>query len=202
MSKIIPFFDLFSDYIPERDLRILLMEVMIEEAVINKEELTMSIKLISEEELPTGAIEKIEAQMCCLYGLNQVHIEHRIVVPEIKKKPVVQTEQRQSYRKDGATSAASTDESVIMGGPITANIVPMSGLSLKMPTFAITGQVFAEETYETRRPGVWCMSFDMTDNKSSVRVIKYLKDKEIEAIKGKNQCWYVSYGSGAHEADA
>ena len=32
MSKTIPFFDLFSDYIPERELRILLLEVLIEEA--------------------------------------------------------------------------------------------------------------------------------------------------------------------------
>ncbi len=185
MSKIIPFFDLFSDYIPERDLRILLMEVMIEEAVISKEELIMSIKLISEEELPAGAIEKVQEQLCCLYGLKQVHIEYRIVVPEAKKKPVAQVEQRHSYRKGSAVSAVSTDESVIMGGPITANVVSMSGLSLKMPTFAVTGHVFAEETYETRRPGVWCISFDMTDNEGSVRVIKYLKDKEMEAIKGK-----------------
>lgn len=35
MSKTIPFFDLFSDYIPERELRILLLEVLIEEGCIS-----------------------------------------------------------------------------------------------------------------------------------------------------------------------
>ena len=46
MSKTIPFFDLFSDYIPERELRILLLEVLIEEAAIDKEALTMSDRVL------------------------------------------------------------------------------------------------------------------------------------------------------------
>ena len=182
MSKTIPFFDLFSDYIPNRELRILLMEVLIEEAAIDQKALTMEIKLVSKEKLPDGAVEQVQQELGQLYRLNEVHISVCVAAPEPKKKTAPVPE-----KKGGAPAAASGDESVIMGGPITADVVSMSGLSLKMPTFAVTGRVFAEESYETRRPGVWCMSFDMTDNEGSVRVIKYLKEKEMDALRGKIQ---------------
>ena len=172
MSKTIPFFDLFSDYIPSRELRIMLMEVLIEEAAIDQKALTMEIKLISRETLPEGAVEQVQQELGQLYRLQQVHISVRVAAPEPKKKAEAPAEKR-----SGRANAVSGDESVILGGPITANVVSMSSLSLKMPTFAVTGRVFAEETYETRRPGVWCLSFDMTDNEGSVRVIKYLKEK-------------------------
>ncbi len=183
MSKTIPFFDLFSDYIPERTLRLLLVETLIEEAAIDQKMLTMDIKLISREKLPAGALEQIQREMEHLYRLRSVHISARVVAPEPKKKSA--PTQEPPRRKWGGAPAASGDESVLMGGPITAEIVSMASLSLKMPTFAVSGRVFAEETYETRRPGVWCMTFDMTDNEGSVRVVKYMKEKEIETVRDK-----------------
>ena len=150
MSKTIPFFDLFSDYIPERTLRLLLVETLIEEAAIDQKMLTMDIKLISREKLPAGALEQIQREMEHLYRLRSVHISARVVAPEPKKKSA--PTQEPPRRKWGGAPAASGDESVLMGGPITAEIVSMASLSLKMPTFAVSGRVFAEETYETPAP--------------------------------------------------
>ena len=192
MCKVIPFFDLFSDYVPERDLRILLMKAMIEEADINKETLVMELKVVSEEKIPEAAIEQVQKELCALYRMQEVHIALRIVVPKPAERPQRQEaaaqQGRPGYRRrNESASSACTDESVIFGGPISAQVIPMSGLSLKMPTFAVTGKVFFEESYETRRPGVWCMTFDITDHQGSVRVVKYLKEKEMDALRGKIQ---------------
>ena len=182
MSRNIPFFDLFSEYIPERNLRILFLEVLVEKAMIQQETLTMELSLLSQEMLPGEVVEKVEQELCKLYRLKEVHISVQQIAPEEKKK----TPGADSKKKGGFSAAGtSDDENVIFGGHITANILPMKDLSLKTPTFAVTGKVFAEELYETRRPGVWCLTFDLTDEHGSVRVIKYLKEKEMEQIKGK-----------------
>ena len=91
MSKTIPFFDLFSDYIPERELRILLLEVLIEEAAIDKEALTMSVKLLSSQLLPESALEKVQEQMCQLYRLKSVELSVRVCAPEPAKKKKTET---------------------------------------------------------------------------------------------------------------
>ena len=36
MSRTVPFFDLFSDYIPERNLRLLMVEVLIDYILVGK----------------------------------------------------------------------------------------------------------------------------------------------------------------------
>lgn len=115
MSKTIPFFDLFSDYIPERELRILLLEVLIEEAVIDKEALTMSVKLLSSQPLPEGALEKVQEQMCQLYRLKSVELSVRVCAPEPVKKKKTETTERKNWERKGR-AAVSGDESVLFGG--------------------------------------------------------------------------------------
>ena len=87
MSRTVPFFDLFSDYIPERNLRLLMVEVLIEEASINQKELSMDLRLISREKLPEAAVEIVRQQLCSLYRLNTVEISVRVEKPEPKKPP-------------------------------------------------------------------------------------------------------------------
>ncbi len=58
MSKTIPFLIYFLTISQSRELRILLLEVLIEEAAIDKEALTMSVKLLSSQLLPESALEK------------------------------------------------------------------------------------------------------------------------------------------------
>ena len=181
MSRSIPFFDLFSDYIPERELRILLLEVLVEEAAVQQDTLTMDLTLLSREMLPEEAVAQVEQELCRLYQLQGVHITVRQSAPEEKKKAAPEGKKRGG----SAAPAGGEDNSVILGGHITANLISMKDVGLKTPTFAVTGKVFAEELYETRRPGVWCLTFDMTDQSGSVRVVKYLKEKEMEQLKGR-----------------
>ena len=49
---------------------------------------------------------------------------------------------------------------------------------------AALGKVFAAELYETRRPGLWCLTFDMTDYAGSVTVRKYMDEKEAKPLNG------------------
>ena len=185
MSKVIPFFELFSDYVPVRDLRLLLLEVLVEEAIVHQDTFSMELKLLSREKLSEDALEQVRGELCQLYHLQDVQISVKVVQPpdSAGKKKHASAE----GKKRGSAAAPAEDASVLLGGHITANIVPMNTLSLKMPTFAVSGRVFAEELYETRRPGVWCLTFDMTDEQGSVRVVKYLKEKEMEALRGKIQ---------------
>ena len=60
----------------------------------------------------------------------------------------------------------------------------MAGLNPKMGQVVVEGRVFFADLYETRRPGVFCLTFDMTDNQTSVRVTKYLQKAEKDALKG------------------
>lgn len=60
----------------------------------------------------------------------------------------------------------------------------MRDLDLKMGNATVAGKVFAFECRETRRPGMWRMSFDMTDYTNSVTVQKNLTTKEAQQLEG------------------
>ncbi len=92
------------------------------------------------------------------------------------QKEKTETTERKSWERKGR-AVVSGDESVLFGGPITADVVPMTGAEPENAHFCRYRAHFAEEIYETRRPGVWCLTFDMTDEQNSVRVVKYLKEK-------------------------
>ena len=72
---------------------------------------------------------------------------------------------------------------VLMGKPIRTDPVPMRTLDLKMGNATVEGKVFAFECRETRRPGMWRLSFDMTDYTNSVTVQKNLTEKEAQALE-------------------
>ena len=71
-----------------------------------------------------------------------------------------------------------------MGKPIKTRPGPMKDLDLKMGTATVEGKVFAFECRETRRPGMWRLSFDMTDYTNSVTVQKNLTEKEAQQLEG------------------
>ena len=71
----------------------------------------------------------------------------------------------------------------IMGGPVKGAVQPMAGLNPKMGGVVVAGKVFFADLYETRRPGVFCLTFDMTDFQTSVRVTKYMQKEEKAALK-------------------
>ena len=52
-----------------------------------------------------------------------------------------------------------------------------------MGSAVVTGQVFFVECRETRRPGMWRLSFDMTDYTGSVRINQFMEaDKAAKVM--------------------
>lgn len=79
---------------------------------------------------------------------------------------------------------APKPEKVLMGNVIKGHTVPMKDLNLKMGGATVAGKVFSFESRETRRPGLWRVSFDMTDYTNSVSVQKNVSAKEAETLEG------------------
>lgn len=69
-------------------------------------------------------------------------------------------------------------ETVLFGGAVKGAVHPMTDLNPKMGNVVVAGKVFFADFYETRRPGVFCLTFDMTDFQGSVRVTKYMQKEE------------------------
>ena len=87
-----------------------------------------------------------------------------------------------------------------MGGAIKGAVQPMTGLNPKMGSVVVAGRVFFSDLYETRRPGVFCLTFDMTDFQTSVRVTKYMQKEEKAALKKDIKPGHVAEGPGLHQA--
>ena len=70
----------------------------------------------------------------------------------------------------------------IYGKAFKGNPVPIQDLNLNMGTVIVQGRVFAVEHKELTKRNAWVINFDMTDNTSSVRVSRFLENKEAKPI--------------------
>ena len=78
--------------------------------------------------------------------------------------------------------AAPVDNGAIYGKPFKGKTVPMKDMSLDMGIIIVEGRVFAVEHKELKKRNAWVINFDVTDNTSSVRVSRFLENKEAEPI--------------------
>ena len=93
------------------------------------------------------------------------------LISDIPSTPVAQKKE---------TSAASSD--TFFGKSFKGNTVPMKELNLDMGSVIVEGRVFAIDHKELKKRNAWVISFDMTDNSGSVRVKRFLEDKEAKPI--------------------
>ena len=70
----------------------------------------------------------------------------------------------------------------IYGKPFKGNPVPMQELELNMGSIIVEGRVFHLEHKELTKRNAWVINFDMTDNYGSVRVSRFLENKEAKPI--------------------
>ena len=77
---------------------------------------------------------------------------------------------------------APVDNGAIYGKPFKGKSVPMKDMSLDMGIIIVEGRVFAVEHKELKKRNAWVVNFDVTDNTSSVRVSRFLENKEAEPI--------------------
>ena len=78
--------------------------------------------------------------------------------------------------------AAPVDNGAIYGKPFKGKVVPMKDMSLDMGIIIVEGRVFAVEHKELKKRNAWVINFDVTDNTSSIRVSRFLENKEAEPI--------------------
>ena len=159
MTDRIPFFDFFDRFVPPRELRLMLHDAAVTGGVLNRAERTMELEVETGEALPDAAVEAVRQLLMEEYRLRQLRMMVRTVQPGKKTKDI------------------------LMGKPIKGKPIPMVELNPKMGAIVLEGKVFAAECYETRKPGVWRLTFDMTDYRNSVTVTKYMEGKEAQSMQ-------------------
>ncbi|MCI8941640.1 MAG: PolC-type DNA polymerase III [Oscillospiraceae bacterium] len=161
----IPFFEMFTSLPLSRDVRASLDGAYLTAVEVEKQNRIMRLALT----VPAGLGEKkdeLAASVAAAYALKSVVISQTVAAPS-----------------PAASGKKPEGGEVIMGVPIKGAVQPMEGLNPKMGSVVAAGKVFFADLYETRRPGVFCLTFDMTDFKTSLRVTKYLEKEEKARLK-------------------
>ena len=164
MAQKIPFFELFSNLTLSWEQRVLLDSAYLTAAELDRENRAMTLSVVVEKDLGEEKAA-VEAAIAGAYELNRVELHQKVAQP----------------RQEAA--AKSPDNEAVMGGPVRGAVHPMVGLNPKMGGVVVAGKVFFADLYETRKPGVFCLTFDMTDYQGSVRVTKYMQKEEKDALK-------------------
>ena len=159
MCDKIPFFTFFESFVPPRDLGLLLHDACVVGGSMDRAERTMELELTASAPLPEAAVTALRQLLMDQYQLRQLRLHFRTPRP------------------------AEDKSDVLMGREIKGKPVPIDGLNPKMGAVVIEGKVFAAECYETRKPGVWRLTFDMTDYRNSVTVTKYMEGKEAQSMQ-------------------
>ena len=159
MCDKIPFFTFFESFVPPRDLGLLLHDACVVGGSMDRAERTMELELTASAPLPEAAVTALRQLLMDQYGLRQLRLHFRTPRP------------------------AEDKSDILMGREIKGKPVPIDGLNPKMGAVVVEGKVFAAECYETRKPGVWRLTFDMTDYRNSVTVTKYMEGKEAQSMQ-------------------
>ena len=161
MTERLPFFALFESFQAPRQLRLLLHDAYVTGGVLDREARTIEVQAVSGETLPDAAVKSLEQMVAEQYGLRRVQL-HFSAPP----------------------AAGKSGSDLLCGKEIKGKAVPIAELNLKMGMAVVEGRVFGVECYQRRRPGQWCLSFDMTDEHGSVSVRKYMDEKEAKVLGG------------------
>ncbi len=178
MSKDIPFFEMFTELQLSAELRLKLAGAVLTGAQIDQSTMSIALALTVRSQLGEEDLQEVKRCLQVVYGFRQTDIQLTCKLPEAPRSMPV------------ASAAPSSDKGgkpvvgkVLMGNPIKGKSVSMNTLDLKMGNATVSGKVFAFECRETRRPGMWRLSFDMTDYTNSVTVQKNLTTKEAQGLE-------------------
>ena len=179
MSRNIPFFEFFAGLPASPELRLRLAGAELTHGLIDRGELSIQLDMTVKTPLEPETLREAEEALKAAYGFQKVELNAVCAaLPPAAPAPASQG--------GGGSKAAPKKKpgKVLMGNPVKARPGPMSALNVKMGTATVSGKVFAFECRETRRPGMWRLSFDMSDGTGSVTVQKNLGAKEAQALEG------------------
>ncbi|MDD3346511.1 PolC-type DNA polymerase III [Oscillibacter sp.] len=176
MSRNIPFFEMFAELQLSGELRLKLAGAVLTGACIDQTALSMALHLTVKTPLSEEDAQGIREAIRLVYGFSAVEMDVTCKAPEAPLPSA-------SFASAPGAKAQKPTGKVLMGNPIKGKSVPMKALDLKMGNVTVAGKVFSFECRETRRPGMWRLSFDMTDYTNSVTVQKNLTAKEAQALE-------------------
>ena len=159
MREQITLFDFVESFVPPRELRLLFHDAVVTGGALDVKQRALELDVATGERIPEAAQTALEQLLTRQYGLHRLHLT---------------IHDRKAEKKSGGTE-------VLLGKEIKGKPVSMTELNVKMGTAIVEGKVFAAECRETKRPGMWMLSFDMTDYQSSVTVRKYTEGQEALA---------------------
>ena len=180
MAQKIPFFELFTDFSPDFDLRVPLNAAMVTNMVLEPEKRTMTLDMTVRAEMTDSTRETVEQMLARSYDLKRVDIRVKSTAeafPDMTKN---------------AGRKVSGSGSVIMGREIAkGRVLPISELTPKAGHVVVEGKVFKFDCHETRRAGVWTMLLEMTDYEGSLIIRRSLPEREAVELNGKiaNGMW-------------
>ena len=177
MSRNIPFFEMFTELQLSPELRLKLAGAELTGAAIDQGEMSIRLQLTVKSQLSEADAQGIRDALRAVYGFSRVEMDVTCKAPEAARP-----EPAASASKGGKGGRSAVGK-VLMGNPIKARPGPIRELDLKMSSATVAGKVFFFECRETRRPGMWRLSFDMTDYTGSVTVQKNLTAREAQALE-------------------
>ena len=143
MAQKIPFFELFTDFSPDFDLRVPLNAAMVTNMVLEPEKRTMTLDMTVRAEMTDATRETVEQMLARSYDLKRVNIRVKSTAeafPDMMKN---------------AGRKVSGSGSVILGREIAkGRVLPISELTPKAGHVVVEGKVFKFDCHETRRAGV------------------------------------------------
>ena len=77
---------------------------------------------------------------------------------------------------------AAPAQDTIFGKPFKGKAIPMEELTLDMGFVIVEGKVFHVEHKELSKRNAWVINFDITDHTSSIRVSRFLENKDAKPI--------------------
>ena len=175
MMQKIPFFKLFAALQPPAEWKAKLVGAEIGNAVIQQKTFSMKLQLTTRMPLEATEVAELERMIAVTYGMSAVSIDAQSAEKTTGRTAAPAAPQRTAEEHGSAAK-------VLYGNHIKGRPVPMKTLNLKMGTATVAGKVFSADCHETRRPGMWRLSFDMTDYTNSVSVQKNLTAKEAEKV--------------------
>ena len=191
MSRNIPFFEFFAELSAASELRLRLAGAELTHGCIDQGERSIQLDMMVKSPLDQENIHSLEETLKAVYGFQKVELNITCDAPP----PCTSSPAPRGVSGPKAAQKKKPGK-ILMGNPIKARPGPMSELSVKMGTATVSGKVFAFECRETRRPGMWRLSIDMTDGTGSVTVQKNLGAKEAQALESavKPGMWLVVQG--------
>ena len=173
MASKIPFFDMFAELQSVPELRLKLFGAELTGASIDQSTMSLTLNLEVKNPLTEKDRQEVCEALMRVYGFQKVDLE----------VTCVEQPQSESKSEEPAAEKKKAAAKVLYGSAIKGKSIPMKDLNLKLGSAVVEGKVFAFECRETRRPGMWRLSFDMTDYTNSVTVQKNLNAKEAQALE-------------------